>query len=53
MFYFFADLVCHAKRALKSSGLTDIETSRKHQNNIGNVYAFFLSHVIFIYLEQV
>ena len=53
MFYFFVDPVCHAKRALRNSGLTDKKTSRKHQIIIGNIYAFFLSHVIFIYLEQV
>ena len=53
MFYFFVDPVCHAKRALRNSGLTDKETSWKHQNIIGNTYAFFLQHVIFICLEQV
>ena len=53
MFYFFVDPVCHAKRALRNSGLTDKEAFQKHQIIIGNIYAFFLSHVIFIYLEQV
>ena len=53
MFYFFENPVWHAKRALRNSGLTDKETSQKHQNVIGNIYAFFLSHVIFMYLEQV
>ena len=53
MFYFFENPVYHAKRALRNSGLTDKETSQKHQNVIGNIYAFFLSHVIFMYLEQV
>ena len=52
MFYFPVDAVCHAKRALRNFGLTDKETSRKHQNVIGNIYDFFLSHVIFINLEQ-
>ena len=51
MFYFFVDPVCPAKRAFRNSGLTDKKTSRKHQIIIGNIYAFFLSHVIFIYLE--
>ena len=40
MFYFFVDPVCHAKRALRNSGLTDKETSRKHQIIVGNIYAF-------------
>ena len=53
MFCFFEDPVCHAKRALKNSGLTDKETSQKSQNIIGNIYTLFLSHVIFMYLEQV
>ena len=53
MFYFFVDPVCHAKRALWNTGLTDKETSQKHQNIIGNIYAFFLTHVIFMYLKQV
>ena len=53
MFYLFEDPVCHAKRALRNSRLNDKETSQKHQNIIGNIYAFFLSHVIFMYLEQV
>ena len=53
MFYFFEDPVCHAKRALRNSGLTDKETSQKHQNIIYSIYALFLSHVIFMYLEQV
>ena len=52
MFYYFVDPVCHAKAAFRNSGLTDKETSRKHQNIIGNI-CFFLSHDIFIYLEQV
>ena len=53
MFSFFLDQVCHAKRAHRNSGLTDKKTSWKNQNINGNIYAFFLSHVIFIYLEQV
>ena len=53
MFYLFEDPACHAKRALRNSGLTDKETSQKHQNIIGNIYACFLSHVIFMSLEQV
>ena len=53
MFYFFVDPVCHAKSALRNSELTDKETSRKHQNISGNIYVFFLSHLISIYLEQV
>ena len=53
MFYFFVDPACHAKGALRNSGLTDKETSQKYQNIIGNICAFFLSHVIFMYLEQV
>ena len=52
MFHFFIDPVCHPKRAFRNSGLTDKETSRKHQNVIGNIYAFFLSHNVFINLEQ-
>ena len=50
MFYFFVDPVCHAKTALRNSGLTDKETSRKHQIIVGNIYVFILSYVIFIYL---
>ena len=42
MFYFFVDPVCHAKSALRNSELTDKETSRKHQNIIGNIYGFYL-----------
>ena len=51
MFYLFVDPVCHAKIALRNSGLTDTETSRKHQNIIRNIYAFLLPHVIFMYLD--
>ena len=53
MFHFFIDPVCHAKRAFRNSGLTDTETSQKHQNIIGNIYAVFLLHNIFINLEQI
>ena len=49
MFYCFVDPVCHAKRALKSSGLTDIETSPKHQNIVGNIYGFFFC-MSFLYI---
>ena len=41
MFYFSVDPVYHAKRPLRNSGLTDKETSRKHENIIGNIYDFF------------
>ena len=41
MFYFFVDPACHAKGALRNSGLTDKETSQKYQNIIGNICAFF------------
>ena len=41
MFYFFVGPLCHAKRALRNSGLTDKENSRKHQNIIRDIYAFF------------
>ena len=53
MFYFFVDSVCHAKKGFRNSGLTDKETSRKHQNIIVNIYVLFLFHDVFIYLEQV
>ena len=48
MFYLFVDHVWHAKIALRNSGLTDKQNSRKHQNIIGNIYAFLLPHVIFM-----
>ena len=41
MFLFFIELACYAKRAFRNSGLNDEETSWKHQNKIGNIYAFF------------
>ena len=49
MFYFFVDPVCHAKSALRNSELTDKETSRKHQNIIGNIYGFYL-YFTFLYI---
>ena len=49
MFYFFLDPVCHAKSALRSSELTDKETSRKHQFIMGNIYGFYL-YFTFLYI---
>ena len=49
MFYFVVDPVCHAKRVLRNSGVTDKETSPKHQNIIGNIYGFFF-RMSFLYI---
>ena len=49
MFHFFVDPVCHAKSALRNSELADKETSRKHQNIIGNIYGFYL-YFTFLYI---